>query len=145
MTSLDWNFVSKTWKKSWYIYIVSLEPNSSPKTKFEKVYLWNSLFFLENHGDESSGRFKMRLKKEIYCILIDFISFLYILGYFGNKVPGLGKHLTRLEIKYMTYPYAYSSFRKYFIACNFHSISPSTHLHDLQGKTMSFTSKLFQT
>ena len=35
---------------------------------------------------------------------------------------------SRLDIKYMTYPYAYSSFRKYFLTCNFQAIflSPFT-------------------
>ena len=94
LTSLDWNFVSKTWNKSWCIHIDSLESNSSPKTKFEKVYLWNSLFFLVNHGDELTGRWTMRLKKWFIQFWILFLGFPYILGGVGHKISELGSHLT---------------------------------------------------
>ena len=93
---MDWNFVSKTWNKSWYIPIVIVGSNSSPKTKFEIFFLWNSLFFLENHGDESMGRFKMKLKKWFLKLQILCLSFLYILGDIRNKIPEFGKHLTGL-------------------------------------------------
>ena len=36
---LGFNFFSKTLNKSLYIHIVIVEANSSPKTKFEKVYM----------------------------------------------------------------------------------------------------------
>ena len=48
------------------IPIVPLQANSSLKTKFEKVYLWNPLFFLVNHRDELMWRCKMRLKSDFF-------------------------------------------------------------------------------
>ena len=63
LTSLDLNLFSKTWNKSWYIHIVTVEAKSSQKTKSENFFLWNSLIFMLKHGDELSGRFKMRLTK----------------------------------------------------------------------------------
>ena len=91
---MNWNFVSETWKRLWCIHIVPLQANSSPKTKFEKVYLWNSLFFFVNHRDELTGRCKMKLEKLFLWFWINFIGFLDILG--GNRVKLLefGGHWT---------------------------------------------------
>ena len=46
------------------------------------------------HGDESNGRFKMRLKKRFIRLKIPLIDFLYILGEFEDKTQELVKHLT---------------------------------------------------
>ena len=82
---MDWNCVSKTLNKSWYIHIVPIEAKSSPKTKFEKVFLWNSLVSVLKHGDESSGRLKMRLKERFLGLKLSWIDFLYTLGEFSDK------------------------------------------------------------
>ena len=52
------------------------------------------MFFLVNHGDESTGRCKMRLKKWFLELWILFWGFLDILGEVGNKIPELGSNLT---------------------------------------------------
>ena len=51
------------------------------------------MFFLENHGDEPIGRFKMRLKIRFIGLKIPLIAFLYTLGEFRRKIPELGKDL----------------------------------------------------
>ena len=94
LTSFYWNYVSKTWKRSLCIHIVPLQANSSPKTKFEKVYQWNSLFFLVNHRDELAGRCKLKMRKWFIWLWMNFTGFLDILG--GNRVKLLefGGHQT---------------------------------------------------
>ena len=88
--------MSKTWNRSWCIHIVPLQANSYPKTKFEKVYLWISLFFLANHRDELIRRYKMRLKKWFLLLRMTFIGFPDILGGNRVKLPELG--IRRIEL-----------------------------------------------
>ena len=78
----------------WCIHIVPLQANSSPKTKFEEVYQWNSSFFLVNHRDELTGRCKMKLKKWFLWFLMTFICFPDILGRNRVKLPEFGGHRT---------------------------------------------------
>ena len=54
------------------------------------------MFFFENHGYESMGRCKMRLRKWFLIFWIIFLGFPDILGGVRNKIPEFGSHLTQL-------------------------------------------------
>lgn len=56
--------------------------------------MWNSLISVLKHGDESNGRFKMRLIKRFLGLKLSWIYFLYKLGEFGDKTQQLVKDLT---------------------------------------------------
>ena len=64
---------------------------SSPKTKFEKVFLWNSLVFMLEHGDKSSGDSKWDWKCDFSdCKWFDYISYTYYHS-LGTKSQNLGR------------------------------------------------------
>ena len=52
------------------------------------------MFFIENHGDDSMGRCKMRLIMWFISFWILFLGFPYILGGIGNKISKFGSHVT---------------------------------------------------
>ena len=56
---------------------------------------------IQNHGDESMGRWKMRLRKSFHRFWSIFLGFPYILGGVGNKIPGLGSHQTEFGRAYI--------------------------------------------
>ena len=64
------------------------------KTKFEKVYLWNSLFFFVNHRDELTGRCINETKKLFLDKRVHFLCFIDILEEIRNKLPEFGDHRT---------------------------------------------------
>ena len=66
------------------------------KTKFEKVYLWNSLFFFVNHRDELTGRCINETEKLFPDWWVHFLGFPDVLEEIRNKVHELGIHQTKL-------------------------------------------------
>ena len=66
------------------------------KTKFEKVYLWNPLFFFVNHRDELTGRCINETKRWFLDRWVYFLGFPDILQEIRNKIHELGIHQTEL-------------------------------------------------
>ena len=66
------------------------------KTKFEKVYLWNSLFFFVNHRDELMGRCINETEKWFLDSWVNFLGFPDILEDIRNNIHEFGIH--RIEL-----------------------------------------------
>ena len=66
------------------------------KTKFEKVYLWNSLFFFVKHKDELMGWCINETEKWFINWWVHFICFRDRLEEIINKIHELGIHQTKL-------------------------------------------------
>ena len=66
------------------------------KTKFVKVYLWNSLCFFVNHRDELTGRCINETEKWFLDWWVHFLGCPDILEEIRNKIHELGIHQTEL-------------------------------------------------